>query len=586
MEYSIPNLIKRLWGHITRKRRYQFLTLLFIMIIASFAEVVSIGAVIPFLTAMTSPNTVYESYYAKPFLDYFELTDSSQLLLVFTVIFSIAALLSGGMRLLLLWYQTRLSHAVGADIGISIYRRTLFQPYILHVSRNSSEVIAGITGKANVVVDTTLIPLFTICSAFLILISILSALIIIDPLITIYSFFGFGLLYFLVILVTKSGLSRDSQRISVERNFVMKSLQEGLGGIRDVLINGTQSIYVNLYKKAELPLRRALANINIVSMSPRYAIESLGMILIAILAYTFANRSEGIESAIPVLGAFALGAQRLLPVLQQAYASWSLIRGSQASLKDAIDLLDQPLPEHATNTDIIPIKFDNNILLNDLSFGYESDNLIIKGLNLKISKGSRIGIVGSTGSGKSTLLDILMGLLLPSAGEFCIDGIKIDKLNAMSWQSRIAHVPQAIFLSDSSISENIAFGIPKEEIDTKKIKLCAKMAQLSETIESWDMKYDTVVGERGVRISGGQRQRIAIARALYKNADVMVFDEATSALDNDTERAVMDSIESLNPNITIIIVAHRTSTLQNCNEIIELKDGKIRKKGTYEDIFK
>ena len=165
MEYSIPNLIKRLWGHISYKRRYQFVTLLFIMIIASFAEVASIGAVIPFLTAMTSPDIVYESYYAKPLLDYFELTDPSQLLLVFTVIFSMAALLSGGMRLLLLWYQTRLSHAVGADIGISIYRRTLFQPYILHVSRNSSEVIAGITGKANVVVDTTLIPLFTICSA-------------------------------------------------------------------------------------------------------------------------------------------------------------------------------------------------------------------------------------------------------------------------------------------------------------------------------------------------------------------------------------------------------------------------------------
>lgn len=586
MEYSIPNLIKRLWGHISSKRRYQFVMLLFIIILASFAEVLSIGAVVPFLTAMTSPDAIYESHYAKPVLDYFELTDSSQLLLFFTIIFSTAALLSGGMRLLLLWYQTRLSHAVGAELGISIYRRTLFQPYILHVSRNSSEVIAGITGKANVVVDATLIPLFTICSSFLILISILSALIIIDPLVTMYSFFGFGLLYVLVILVTKSGLSRDSQRISIERNFVMKSLQEGLAGIRDVLINGTQSVYVNLYKKAELPLRRALANINIVSMSPRYAIESLGMILIAFLAYTLANRSEGIESAIPVLGAFALGAQRLLPVLQQAYSSWSLIRGSQASLKDAIDLLDQPLPEHATNTDIIPIKFDDNILINNLSFGYERDNLIIKDLNLKISKGSRIGIVGSTGSGKSTLIDILMGLLLPSDGELCIDGIKIDELNAMRWQSRIAHVPQAIFLSDSSISENIAFGVPKEEIDTKKIKLCVKMAQLSETIESWDMQYDTVVGERGVRISGGQRQRIAIARALYKNADVMVFDEATSALDNDTERAVMDSIESLNPNITIITVAHRTSTLQNCNEIIELKDGKIINRGTYKDIFK
>ena len=585
MKHNIPNLIKRLWGHIDIKRRHQFLTLFAIMILASFAEVLSIGAVIPFLTIMTSPESVFESSYAKPIIDFFEFTESSELLLVFTVTFSLAALLSGAMRLLLLWYQTRLSHGVGADIGISIYRKTLFQPYILHVSRNSSEVIAGITGKANVVVDTTLIPIFTICSAFLILISILSALIIIDPQIAIFSFFGFGSLYVIVIIITQTGLSRDSLRISYERNMVMKALQEGLGGIRDVLINGTQLIYVNLYKKAELPLRRALANINIVSMSPRYAIESLGMILIAILAYTFANRSEGIESAIPILGAFALGAQRLLPVLQQAYSSWSLIKGSQASLNDAIDLLDQPLPEYAHQNEISPIEFKNNISLINLGFSYKKDNFIIEEIDLEIAKGSRVGFIGSTGSGKSTLLDIFMGLLLPTKGKFLVDGVLIDELNHRNWQSRIAHVPQTIFLADSSISENIAFGIPKDTINHDRVKVCAEMAQLSETIESWDMQYDSSVGERGVRISGGQRQRIAIARALYKEADVIVFDEATSALDNLTEKAVMNAIENLNPNITIIIVAHRLSTLRNCNEIIELKDGKIFRKGNYKDII-
>ena len=555
------------------------------MLLASIAEVISIGAVIPFLGIMTAPETVINLPYLQPILLYLEISSQSELLILFTLIFIVAAIFSGAMRLTLLWFQTRLSHSVGASIGIEIYRRTLFQPYSLHISRNSSEIITGITQKTNVVVDLVLIPIFTIFSSLLILSSILIALISIDPLIATFSFLGFGFIYLFVILITQSGLSRDGKRISVERNKIMKSLQEGLGGIRDVLLSGSQKIYVNIFKKSEIPFRRATARITIVSMSPRYAIESLGMILIAIMAYTLADRAEGISSAIPILGAFALGAQRLLPVLQQAYGGWQTIRGGQAQFKDAIELLEQPLPSYLLDEDIKSVDFEHHIKLKNIKFKYLNNNkYVIDDISLTIDKGSRVGFIGSTGCGKSTLLDIIMGLIEPTEGKFLIDNNEVDFQNNRGWQTHIAHVPQAIFLSDSSIAENIAFGVPKNEIDYHRLELSAKQAQLTDLIESWEDKYDSYVGERGVRISGGQRQRIGIARALYQNADVIIFDEATSALDNETEKAIIESITELSKNLTIIMVAHRLTTLEGCSTIYQLKDGKIQRSGSFDEI--
>ena len=585
MNNTLPSLIKRLWAHIDRRRKINFFFLIIIMLLASIAEVISIGAVIPFLGIMTAPETVINLPYLQPILLYLEISSQSELLILFTLIFIVAAIFSGAMRLTLLWFQTRLSHSVGASIGIEIYRRTLFQPYSLHISRNSSEIITGITQKTNVVVDLVLIPIFTIFSSLLILSSILIALISIDPLIAIFSFLGFGFIYLSVILITQRGLSRDGKRISIERNKIMKSLQEGLGGIRDVLLSGSQKIYVNIFKKSEIPFRRATARITIVSMSPRYAIESLGMILIAIMAYTLADRAEGISSAIPILGAFALGAQRLLPVLQQAYGGWQTIRGGQAQFKDAIELLEQPLPSYLLDEDIKSVDFEHHIKLKNIKFKYLNNNkYVIDDISLTIDKGSRVGFIGSTGCGKSTLLDIIMGLIEPTEGKFLIDNNEVDFQNNRGWQKHIAHVPQAIFLSDSSIAENIAFGIPKNEIDYHRLELSAKQAQLTDLIESWEDKYDSYVGERGVRISGGQRQRIGIARALYQNADVIIFDEATSALDNETEKAIIESITELSKNLTIIMVAHRLTTLEGCSTIYQLKDGKIQRSGSFDEI--
>lgn len=582
---AITQLLSRLWRHISSRRKVQFGLLLVLMIGASFAEVLSIGAVLPFLAVLTAPKHVFEHPAAQYFIQILGISSAEQLLLPLTIVFGVAALLAGGMRLVLLWFSTRLSFATGADLSINMYRRTLYQPYAVHVARNSSEVINGISGKADGVIHSIIMPTLILISSGVILIAILVVLISIDPLIAMVAFGGFGVLYAFIIWLTRKRLLINSQLIAVKSTHVIKSLQEGLGGIRDVLIDGSQAAYCQIYRDADHPLRLAQGNNLFIGQSPRFGMEALGMLLIAMLAYVLAKQTDGIAKAIPVLGVLALGAQRLLPVLQQAYVAWSSIKGGQASLQASLELLDQPLPDYAGQPMAKPLPFKQQVSLVQLSFRYTPQTpLVLNKINLNIVKGSRIGFIGTTGSGKSTLIDIIMGLLQPSEGTLEVDGQPITISNQRNWQAHIAHVPQSIFLADSTIEENIAFGIPKDQIDHDRVIRAAQQAQIADIIENWPEQFQTFVGERGIRLSGGQRQRIGIARALYKQADVIIFDEATSALDNETEEAVMQAIAGLSENLTILIIAHRLTTLKNCTEIVELGNCEITRTGTYQEI--
>lgn len=577
---ELTNLTKRLWRHIEPIRRKQLAILTVLMVLTSLAEVVSIGAVLPFLGVLMAPELLFERSDIRPINDLLGLTRADQLIFPLTVSFIAAVLFSGLMKILLFWYQTRIAFGIGADFSRQIYEKTLYQPYSVHLSRNSSQLISGISTKTNTVIYSVLLPLLVIASSLLILIVILATLVAINPLAAFLTFGGFGSLYGLILLFTKRRLAKDGARVNYESTQVIKALQEGLGGIRDVLIDGTQAKYCRIYSQADLPLRRAQANIQIISASPRFLIESLGMVLIALIAYELSKKEGGISDAIPLLGALAIGAQRLLPVLQQLYLSWTYIRGGQASEKDVLELLEQPMQEYLVEAGSVAITFNSLIALKHVSFSY-SENVppVLKGIHLEIRKGSRSGFVGSTGSGKSTLLDLLMGLLHPSGGSIEIDGVKVTKENQHSWRACIAHVPQLIFLADDTISANIAFGISSDKIDMNRVREAARQAQISTVIESWEKQYETFVGERGIRLSGGQRQRIGIARALYKRANVIVFDEATSALDNETEEAVMNAIDEIGRDITILIVAHRLSTLKSCDQIFEISSGGLKAVG-------
>ena len=570
VQHSTPKLLRNLWQHITPNRRKQLALLLVLMVITSITEVISIGAVIPFLGVLTAPEQVFSHPLAQPFIEYLQFTSSDQLILPLAILFGSTAILAGATRLLLVWASVRLAFLTGSDLSINIYNRTLFQPYSVHTSRNSSEVINAIATKSHAVIYQTLLPVLTIASSILILVVVLVALFSIATEMALMTLAGFGGIYTIIIILTRKRLLINSQRVAQDSTLVIKTLQEGLGGIRDIIIDNSQKSYCSIYKNIELRVRKAQGEIEFISSSPRFLMESLGMLLIAIIAYIQIRRSGDISSVIPLLGVLALSAQRLLPVLQQVYSALSNMRGSKASLEETLDFLNQSLLKHI-DYDINPLAFRREISINNLSFQHTVEGpMIFKNINLTIKKGDRVGFIGDTGSGKSTLLDLIMGLLQPSKGTLDVDGYSIRVESLPSWQAHIAHVPQTVFPADTTIVENIAFGVDKINIDYDKVVQAATQAQISSFINNLPDKYQTTVGERGVKISGGQRQRIGIARALYKQADVIVFDEATSALDEQTEREVMKSIDSIGNNITLLIIAHRLSTLKNCNKLVKI----------------
>ena len=408
-------------------------------------------------------------------------------------------------------------------------------------------------------------------------------LLLVKPKIVIGTLLILGIAYALLIRLTRNRVFINSKSIAKNSNNVIKNIQEGVTGIKEILLSNTQSFFSNKFKRVESSLRNAQADNSFIAFSPRYIMETIGIVVIVILAY-FINDMGNLGSEITLLGMLALTAQRLLPLVNQAYYSYTSIRGEQVSLEDVLNLLSQSEMKKSLNES--KINFDKNINISDIYFSYNSSKLILDSINLEIPKGSKVGLVGETASGKSTLADVLAFLLMPNKGKILVDGNPLDESNYKSWQRKISYVSQSIFLNDNTIKENIAFGEKPNQIDMDKVVKASSMSQLQKSIDSLPDGYNTIIGEKGLKLSGGQRQRLAIARALYRNSSLLILDEATSALDTSTETAVMESIMSLDKSITMFIIAHRITTLRECDIIIELRNGKITFKGTYENFIK
>ena len=585
MNISIPSLIKRVWDHLNRRRRLQIVLLVFAMAISSLMEVFSIAAVIPFLSVLATPELVFNNVLAQPLINYFNYTDPSDLILPLTLLFVTASVLAGLMRIFLVWASTKLSFLTGHDISFMVYEKSLYQPYSVHISKNSSEVINAVINKTTLTIVHFIQPLIQTLSSVVLFIAIISTLLFINSSMALVAIFGIGSIYLTIGTIARKRLAANGLLTAKESTNVIKALQEGLGGIRDVLIGGLQETYLKIYRNSDYPLKMAQGNNAFITQSPRFLMESLGMSLIALIAYFFSQQSNNFLEIIPAMGALAIGAQRLLPILQIIYGSWSSLNGEKKSVYDVLKMLDQKISKNNL-THIEPILFNRSITLKDVSFKYEnSNNHIIKDINLNILKGDRVGIFGTTGSGKTTLLDILMGLLKPTSGNILIDSSFDLHSNPRSWQNIISHVPQDIFMSDVTFAENIAFGVQRDDIDLNKVIKAAKYAHIHDFINQLPLKYNTRMGEHGAQVSGGQKQRVGIARALYNNANVLFLDEATSALDNKVESSLMESINKIDKDITIFMIAHRLSTLENCNKIIQLEDGKIVKSGTYDQVI-
>jgi ATP-binding cassette subfamily B protein len=575
---------KEIWRHVGPKRRHQLALLLALMTVVAVFDVLTIGAVLPFLGILVSPEKVSMHPWLEPLKVLLALSNPQDLVRPLMIGFGGVVVLSAALRILLLVFQTQVSQGIGLDISVGIYKNRLYQPYSVHVMSNSSDVISGIW-KADTVVGSFVSPALTIISTIILLMLTVPTLFVIGGQLLIVLCLAVIAIYALIMRISRQSVQVHSQVISQSQNRVLQIMQEGLGGIRDVLIGGVQGLFVNAYWISDKQRRNAMSALSVTSAAPKFLLETLGMMVIIVLAYLLTEH-DGLSKAIPVLGAIALGVQRILPSAQQAYAGLTTIRGGHSSVLDVLQLLNLPLPKQPdVRTDKI-VNFDRSIELRDVSFRYTPRaNPVLEGIQLVIPKGARIGLVGGTGCGKSTLADLIMGLLMPSRGEMSIDGNILKPSDASAWMAKVAHVPQAIFLSDSTIAENIAFGVKSDEIDIQRVRRAAKMAQIGKDIEAMELKYDTRVGERGCRLSGGQRQRIGIARALYKRADVLVLDEATSALDNDTEAQLIETIESLGRDITVISIAHRLTTLRGCDWIVELRAGRIVRKVTFEQMM-
>jgi len=593
-------IVKKILQVLTSKERSKAYALLIMILFMALLDVVGIASVIPFFTVLADPSLIESNAYLSSLYSFLGFenkevgsVDSEGFLFSLGAIVFFLLVFSISFKAFTTYTYEKFAALRNYSISKRLLRNYLGQPYEWFLNQHSSELGRNLLNEVNNVVGLAVLPLMRLFSHSAVVIAMVALLLFIDPFLAITSTLFLSGLFLLIYLAIRRFLGHIGEDRVLANKERFKIVQEGLGGIKDIKIFGLEKTLLKRFENPALRMAGHTASQHIAGQLPRFFIEILafgGMILIVLYLMT---KYKDIESIIPLLSLYALAALRLIPALQQVYAQITQIRFSGP----ALDLLHKDLTELSSSyqdfevvpsNDSFDIKFSSFLELKNLTFRYgDPGNIILNDINIKIARKELIGVVGSTGSGKTTLIDIILGLLSPSRGSVEVDGIKVNKENLRSWQKLIGYVPQEIYLSDETIYANIGFGLDEESVDKKAAKKASKIANLHKFItEDLEKGYSTPIGERGVRLSGGQRQRIGIARALYYDPEILIFDEATSSLDNVTERGVMEAIHSLGRKKTIILIAHRLSTVKNCDRIFVLEKGEIIGSGNYEDLLK
>ena len=566
----LPEALKILFKALPARRRRQAVVALALMLVGAGAEMLGISAVLVFLTLLTKPERLTDS----PAWHKFEawIHHNPDPVIAATVGFILVMVFSGGVRLALTWLTSSFSINAGLDFSAAAFRKVTSQPYKFYLRTGSDEILSRIE-QIHITNSVILVGVQAVVASFVSLLIIIFLLFLDFWIATTLGIVLVGS-YVAISLVARSTLSRNSQVVASAVTQRVKQIQQAVGGIRDILIDRSQWVFQLDFERSGNRSRRPQVANSFMQYSPRIMIEVIGMMAIMLLALALSRRTGGLVGALPILGGLAIGAQRLLPLLQQSYYGWSMFFSNRQALLEVAGLL--ALPEAAViETKGEQPRFMSKIELEHVSFAYVDDRYVLRDVSLTIGKGDRIGIIGTTGSGKSTLTDLLLGLLEPTKGLILVDDRKLDGATMPGWQAQVAHVPQSIYLTDDTVARNIAFGVLAEEVEMSLVESAALSAGLHDFIVGLPEQYETRCGERGIRLSGGQRQRIGIARALYKRATVLILDEATSALDNETERAVMQSIAELSTDITVIMIAHRLTSLSECGRIFRVERGVV-----------
>jgi len=576
MASSLQADLQILWRSLSAARQRQLAIAALLMPVTALAEMAMVAAIVPFLALLAGGiETTRHVSSITPFLKLLGGWAPANAILAATTLFALAVLATMLCRLALTWVSEHFAFGSGHELAVEIQRRLLHQPYLFHVRRHSSELLTALD-KIDFLIFSTALQGIQAASALLICMFVVAVLLWIDPLTACLAAIFIGGFYGLALIVArrKLGLHADVIRVAFEARF--KAAQDSLGAIRDIILDRSQHLRVEQFREIDARFMRARAEAQVLVAAPRFLIEGVGLVLIALLAAAIAGRPGGFVAALPILGALGLGAQRLLPLTSQVYSGWANLTASRPIIRELAELLDLPVDE-AAEAEVAPLPFTRAIELNAVSFQYPDRNLpALNDTSLTITKGARVAITGRTGSGKSTLADLLMGLIEPDHGTMTVDGQEVSGSRLARWRRSIAHVPQSIFLTDDSIAANIALSVGGTDIDMERVRRAAQTAELADFIDSLPDGYETKGGERGARLSGGQRQRLALARAIYKDVPLLVLDEATSALDDETEAAVLKALGALQAEgRTIVIVAHRRSTIEGCDLVLRLENGRL-----------
>lgn len=585
------DLLNKLKIIFDKEERKVFKKVLVLDVFMGLFESFGIAAVFMFMNTAIDTSTILSNKYLSYFYDTFKFTSTNNFLFLMGGLVLVLLIVGNTISAYSVWFKTSFVWEVNSRITTKLLKKYLFSPYTYFLNRNTSELEKNILSESNALAGSFLLAFLNIIEGAITTLIILIMLVITNPLVTLFTV-GILVILYILIYTRFSKVIKATGREKIEEDKGRyKAVGEALHGIKYTKASGRERYFLDEYTKHSELFSKLQARNNIIGKVPKFLMEAIAFgALIGVILFSL-KAGGNLGSMMSSVALFGFAGYRLLPALQSIYDSYAIFRFNKPVLDKIADDLTEKVPLRESSYkegENKRLKFDNQIHLENISFAYaESQDAVLKNINLVIEKNTSVAFVGPTGSGKTTLVDILLGLLMPSAGDIVVDKTIITEENIKEWQRSLGYVPQDIYLCDDTIVKNIGFGIPEKDIDLEQVKKAAKMANISDFIEN-DLpeKYNTIVGERGVRLSGGQRQRIGIARALYNNPDILIFDEATSSLDNITERAVLEAIENISKLKTIIMIAHRLTTVEKCDKIFILEKGEIIAQGNYEYLKK
>jgi len=580
---------KKLLFLLTPLERKRAGLLLIMILIMSLLDMAGVASILPFMAVLTNPGLIETNFILNSMFkasSIFGVENNKQFIFALGALVFSLLIISLTFKALTSYAQVRFVQMREYTIGKRLIESYLHQPYSWFLSRHSADLGKTILSEVQQLISDGMTPLMELIAKGMVTITLITLLIIVDPILTLIVGLSLSTAYLIIFYFVSKYLNQSGSKRLINNQLRFTTVNEAFGAAKEVKIGGLEQAYIKRFSNAAQIYARVQASQRVIAQLPRFILEGIafGGILLMIL-YSM-SQTGNFNSALPIISLYVFAGYRLMPAVQQIYEAFTQLTFIAPSLDKLYDDLKNLKPFNENqDQDILP--FNKSIILKNIHYNYpNASRTILKDISFNISAKSTVGLVGATGSGKTTTVDIILGLLEPQKGTLEIDGKIIRKQNSRSWQRSIGYVPQQIFLADDTIAANIAFGLEPKEINQEAVEKASKIANLHEfVIDELPRKYQTTIGERGVRLSGGQRQRIGIARALYHNPQLLILDEATSALDNQTEKAVMDAIDNLDKNITIIQIAHRLNTLKKCDKIFLLEKGELKKEAKYDELI-